>query len=123
MPILRQSTYLQFQGGGSDKVYNAFLEEDADPVTYVVRSEYGRRGSILQEAVKGRYNSLRDATDIYNKLVNSKLAKGYVEANTPVNNDKNIVVKTVEVHHTTKPVGKANKSTSTPPTRKFSLDL
>ncbi|GAK56202.1 ATP-dependent DNA ligase [Candidatus Vecturithrix granuli] len=69
---------LYFKQGGSDKVYNASLEEVKDN-RFVVNFAYGRRGATLTTGTKTNtpldYDS---AKKIYAKLVKSKTSKGYV---------------------------------------------
>lgn len=67
---------LWFCEGSSDKVYWAgILERDNG---YVVAFSYGRRGSHMTEGFKTDYPvGLPEAEKIFNKLVASKLKKGY----------------------------------------------
>jgi len=67
---------LEFREGSSDKVYRAAIEK-ADG-GHVVNFAYGRRGSTLNTGTKTiQPVSCDEALKIYNKLVNSKTAKGY----------------------------------------------
>ena len=70
------STALQFREGNSDKVYHAAVEEKDGG--HVVTFAYGRRGSTLTTGTKTQAPvSLAEATKIHDKLVASKVAKGY----------------------------------------------
>ena len=67
---------LFFQQGTSDKEYHIQLEKDNGG--YVVNFQYGRRGSALKSGTKTASPvSLEEAQKIYDKLLNSKVAKGY----------------------------------------------
>ncbi len=67
---------LRYQEGSSDKVYKASVEKSGD--LYVVNFAYGRRGSNLNTGTKTEAPlQLNAATQVYRKLVDSKLAKGY----------------------------------------------
>ncbi len=71
-----QSTSLYFREGPSDKEYHAAIEPHDGG--FIVNFAYGRRGSTLTAGTKTRYPvSLIEATKIHEKLVASKLAKGY----------------------------------------------
>ena len=71
-----QSTSLYFHEGSSDKVYHAAIEPEGEG--YIVTFAYGRRGNTLTTGTKTPYQvSLREATKVFDKLVSSKLAKGY----------------------------------------------
>lgn len=67
---------LEYRQGGSDKVYNVYLEEKND---YYVTFEYGRRGSVLNTGVKIVTSFKANAHDVFNKLVREKMAKGYAQ--------------------------------------------
>lgn len=70
------STSLYFREGNSDKVYHAAIEPKGDG--YIVSFAYGRRGSTLTTGAKTDDPlPLETATKVFNKLVASKLAKGY----------------------------------------------
>jgi len=61
----------------SDKVYKVSLEENADG--YLVNFAYGRRGATLKTGTKTQIAvEYEKAKKIYDKLVLSKSAKGYV---------------------------------------------
>jgi len=71
-----QSTSLYFNEGNSDKEYHAAIEPKGEG--YIVTFAYGRRGNTLNVGTKTQHPvSLIEATQIHNKLVSSKLAKGY----------------------------------------------
>jgi len=71
-----QSTSLYFNEGSSDKEYHAAIEPKGEG--YIVTFAYGRRGNTLNVGTKTQHPvSLTEATQIHNKLVSSKLAKGY----------------------------------------------
>lgn len=79
-----QSINLYYCEGSSDKEYHAQVVEVAGG--YNVTFQYGRRGSTLQTGTKNSVPlSLDEATKVYDKLVKSKLAKGYApdETQTP----------------------------------------
>lgn len=71
-----QSASLHYREGASDKVYHASIEPKDDG--YVVTYAYGRRGTTLTTGTKTDLPvPLETATKLFNKLVASKLAKGY----------------------------------------------
>ncbi|RYD17210.1 MAG: NUDIX domain-containing protein, partial [Verrucomicrobiaceae bacterium] len=71
-----QSASLHYREGASDKVYHAAIEPKADG--FVVSYAYGRRGTTLTTGTKTDLPvPLETATTLFNKLVASKLAKGY----------------------------------------------
>jgi len=68
---------LYYIGGSSDKEYHASLEKESSN-HYVVNFAYGRRGANLSTGTKTEEAlPLAAATQVYRKLVGSKLAKGY----------------------------------------------
>ena len=72
---------LFFQQGSSDKEYHIQLEKDNGG--YLVNFQYGRRGSALKSGTKTATPvSLPEAQKIYDKLLNSKVAKGYSQGAT-----------------------------------------
>jgi predicted DNA-binding WGR domain protein len=80
-----RSTTLYFREGSSDKIYQANIE--AADGGHVVNFAYGRRGSTMNTGTKTPAPvSLAEAVGIHDKLVASKLAKGYTpgEDGTPV---------------------------------------
>jgi bifunctional non-homologous end joining protein LigD len=71
-----QSTSLHFREGNSDKVYQAAIEPKGDG--YIVTFAYGRRGNTLNTGIKNDTPvPLETATKLFDKLVASKIAKGY----------------------------------------------
>ncbi|MBX3742556.1 MAG: WGR domain-containing protein [Akkermansiaceae bacterium] len=69
-------TTLYYREGSSDKIYQAFIETTAEGCH--VRFAYGRRGSTLNTGTKTTHPvTLGEAAKILEKLVRSKLAKGY----------------------------------------------
>lgn len=71
-----QSASLHFREGNSDKVYHAAIEPKGEG--YLVTFAYGRRGNTLNSGTKTTYPvGLAEATKVFDKLVASKLAKGY----------------------------------------------
>jgi bifunctional non-homologous end joining protein LigD len=75
------SVELGYREGSSDKVYRACVE--ADGTGFVVNFAYGRRGSSLAAGTKTQGPvTLDEATVIYEKLIRSKLAKGYKPTGT-----------------------------------------
>lgn len=68
---------LYFQGGGSDKVYQASLE-GTNNGNWVVKFAFGRRGTYLNEGTKTTSPvPYAKAKKIFDKLVDSKVQKGY----------------------------------------------
>lgn len=84
---------LYFKQGSSDKVYQAQLiaQQDMlkDEVRWTVRAAYGRRGSTMRHISKlqGGTTHYTEAKAVYDKLVQSKLRKGYIPGpgGTPFN--------------------------------------
>jgi bifunctional non-homologous end joining protein LigD len=71
-----QSASLHFREGSSDKEYHAAIEPHGEG--YIVTFAYGRRGSTLTAGSKTNHPvSFQEATKVFDKLVASKLAKGY----------------------------------------------
>ena len=74
-----QNITLNYREGGSDKVYQAAIKQSSDG--YTVDYIYGRRGSTLSTGTKTHSPvSLEIAQAIFQKLVQSKIAKGYKPA-------------------------------------------
>ena len=74
-----QSTSLYFREGSSDKLYQAAVEPEGDG--FIVTFAFGRRGSTLNTGTKTPEPvSLAEATKVFDKLVASKIAKGYKAA-------------------------------------------
>ena len=77
-----QSASLFYREGSSDKVYHAAIEAKDDG--YIVSFSYGRRGSTLSTGAKTDDPlPLETATRVFDKLVKSKLAKGYQYSDQP----------------------------------------
>lgn len=73
-----QSTTLYFQEGSSDKIYQVSLQPRDGG--WVVNFAFGRRGSTLSTGSRTPFPVPEaDAQRIYDKLVRSKLGKGYHE--------------------------------------------
>ena len=71
-----QSASLHFREGNSDKEYHAAIEPKGEG--YIVTFAYGRRGNTLTTGIKNDTPvPLETATKLFNKLVASKVAKGY----------------------------------------------
>ena len=71
-----KSASLYFKEGSSDKVYHATIESEGGG--HVVNFSYGRRGGHMTTGTKTSSPvSLSEAVKVWEKLVNSKLAKGY----------------------------------------------
>lgn len=76
--IISASVQLHYQEGSSDKVYNVTLEQ-TNIGLYVVNFAYGRRNSTLNTGTKTiKPIDLITATKIFDKLVQEKMAKGYL---------------------------------------------
>jgi bifunctional non-homologous end joining protein LigD len=74
--ITIQSTSLHYREGNSDKVYHAAIEPKEEG--YIVTFAYGRRGNTLNTGIKNDTPvPIETATKLFNKLVASKVAKGY----------------------------------------------
>jgi len=72
----KETTTLYYREGSSDKVYQASIEEARGG--FVVNFAFGRRGSTLSTGTKtGAPVPLAEAKSVFDKLVKSKLAKGY----------------------------------------------
>lgn len=73
---------LRFTQGSSDKIYKASLErleKDADNCGWVVNFAYGRFGKALKAGTKtAKPLSYEKALKAYDKLIEGKVAKGYV---------------------------------------------
>ena len=70
------SASLHYREGNSDKVYQACIEPKGEG--YIVTFAYGRRGNTLNTGIKNDTPvPLETATKLFNKLVASKVAKGY----------------------------------------------
>ena len=74
--LIRQAS-LFFKNETSDKVYEIEISQ-VNESQYVVNFRYGRRGVYLTEGTKTlQAVSLEAAQTIYNKVVGSKIKKGY----------------------------------------------
>lgn len=75
-----QSASLHCREGNSNKVYHAAIKPRDSG--YIVTFSYGRRGSNLQSGTKTpQALNIREATKVFDKLIASKLAKGYQYTN------------------------------------------
>lgn len=76
MTTTLQSASLHYCEGNSDKVYHAAIEPKGQG--YLVTFAYGRRGNTLNTGTKTTHPvTIEEAERIFDKLVASKLAKGY----------------------------------------------
>ena len=72
---------LEYREGSSDKVYNVRLHEEA--LGWKVYFAYGRRGNTLITGTKTKDAlTYAHAKKVYDKLVHSKVNKGYVSSGT-----------------------------------------
>ena len=79
---INASASLHFQEGSSDKVYHAVIEPKGSG--FIVTFAYGRRGSTLTTGTKTDVPvPLETATRLFEKLVASKVAKGYRASDEP----------------------------------------
>lgn len=78
MSKIVDETNLYFNEGTSDKVYQARLETDGS--SWSVFFSYGRRGGNMTEGHKVEGVSEAAARKEYDKLVQSKVKKGYQHA-------------------------------------------
>ncbi|PSB56509.1 WGR domain-containing protein [Chamaesiphon polymorphus] len=79
---LIQRTTLVYQAGSSDKVYEVDLCQVA-PDRYMVNYRYGRRGGNLREGAETvAAVPLNEAQRVFERLIRSKVTKGYREAGT-----------------------------------------
>jgi bifunctional non-homologous end joining protein LigD len=71
-----QTASLYFHEGPSDKVYHATIKPQDEG--FIVTFAYGRRGCTLNTGTKTSAPvTIKEATKVFDKLVASKLAKGY----------------------------------------------
>lgn len=71
-----QAASLYFHEGNSDKEYRAAIESKGDG--FIVNFAYGRRGGTLNTGTKTPVPvPLNDAIKVFDKLIASKIAKGY----------------------------------------------
>lgn len=81
---LIKQTLLEYREGTSDKVYEIDLCEVAAG-QFVVNFRYGRRGSTLRDGTKTALPvDRRQAEVVFDKLVASKVKKGYRDVSAPV---------------------------------------
>jgi predicted DNA-binding WGR domain protein len=81
MQLIQRKT-LVYQAGNSDKVYEVDLAEVA-PDRYMVNYRYGKRGGNLREGAETvSAVPLAEAEKVFDRLIRSKLSKGYQEAGT-----------------------------------------
>jgi predicted DNA-binding WGR domain protein len=81
MQLIQRKT-LVYQAGNSDKVYEVDLVE-ISPDRYMVNYRYGRRGGNLREGAETVSPvALAEAQRVFDRLVGSKVTKGYREAGT-----------------------------------------
>jgi predicted DNA-binding WGR domain protein len=81
MQLIQRKT-LVYQAGNSDKVYEVDLCQVA-PDRYMVNYRYGKRGGNLREGAETvAAVPLDEAQRVFDRLVRSKLTKGYQEAGT-----------------------------------------
>ncbi|MES2438566.1 MAG: WGR domain-containing protein [Verrucomicrobiota bacterium] len=79
------STSLHYREGSSDKVYQTAVEAKDDG--YIVTFAYGRRGNTLTTGTKTDIPlPLATALKVYERLVASKVAKGYKPDHQPATN-------------------------------------
>lgn len=89
-PLAEHTTTLYFRQGPSDKVYQAAVKPKGEG--FVVNFAYGRRDTTLQAGTKTATPVDYDrAKEIYDKLVQEKMAKGYTpgEDGTPYQQTSN----------------------------------
>lgn len=80
--MLIQSVSLKYQDARSHKGYNVTLEQVGDDL-YSVNFNYGRIGKAFQSGTKtAQPVDLNKAQSIFDKLVKSKVAKGYRQCGT-----------------------------------------
>jgi predicted DNA-binding WGR domain protein len=81
MQLIQRQT-LVYQAGNSDKVYEVDLCQVA-PDCYMVNYRYGKRGGNLREGAETvAAVPLAEAQRVFDRLVRSKVTKGYQEAGT-----------------------------------------
>ncbi len=86
MKLIKRTT-LHYQEENSDKVYEVDLCQ-VEPNRYVVNFRYGRRGTTLKEGVKTTEPLPEpEAQKVFDKLVASKVKKGYHDVTTPASTD------------------------------------
>ncbi|NOQ73176.1 MAG: hypothetical protein GQ574_14310 [Crocinitomix sp.] len=79
-----QQKILYFKEGNSDKIYEVDLCETGNDL-FVVNFRYGRRESVLRDGTKTIFPvGYDEALKVFDKLVNSKVKKGYSESGEEV---------------------------------------
>lgn len=79
-------TTLIYQAGSSDKIYEIDLCQTGEN-RYLVNFRYGRRGTTLKEGTKTiQAIPLAEAVRVFDKLVDSKIQKGYRDSQQPISN-------------------------------------
>lgn len=79
---LIQVTKLHYRDYRSDKVYNAELCKRPSTNLWDIKFSYGRRGAVLVEGMKNDQPlPFSKAKTVYDKLIESKVKKGYVLQN------------------------------------------
>jgi bifunctional non-homologous end joining protein LigD len=81
---------LHFQQGSSDKVYHVQLDNVEDQ--WSVKTQWGRRGSSLQNDTKVSGVAYGEAKRAYDRLLREKIAKGYQVVQGSGNGDAPIAV-------------------------------
>ncbi|WP_310481347.1 WGR domain-containing protein [Chamaesiphon sp. VAR_48_metabat_403] len=79
MQLIQRKTLI-YQAGNSDKVYEVDLSEVATD-RYMVNYRYGKRGGTLREGAETvAAVPLVEAQKVFDRLIRSKVSKGYLEA-------------------------------------------
>ncbi len=92
---LVQQKILYFTEGKSDKVYEVDLCESGRDL-YIVNFRYGRREANLREGTKTVFPvAYEEALQVFNKLIESKVKKGYSESGVPTELPKEEVTEVV----------------------------
>lgn len=85
MQLISRTTLI-YQAGTSDKIYEIDLCQ-AGENRYLVNFRYGRRGTTLKEGTKTiQAVPLAEAVRVFDKLVDSKIQKGYRDSQQPISN-------------------------------------
>jgi len=119
MQLISRTTLI-YQAGNSDKIYEIDLCQTSEN-RYLVNFRYGRRGTTLKEGTKTvQAVPLAEAVRVFDKLVDSKVQKGYRDSQQPISNSSPPPVITTtsnDVRHQAILQRLANRSNS-----KWSLD-
>lgn len=69
---------LVFTNWKSDKVYNLFLQSNDDK-DWIVIASYGKYGNVNRKVIKTSSDSVSyyEAKEVYDKILDQKLKKGY----------------------------------------------